>query len=866
MEIASIKIKLLSKITLASFGVFLLMALVTVIFTATSFGGHQYLKHCSNKICSLILSESYQIRSSIDPLKFKYDRLFSGKLGSINIKVSRKDIADYNQQIRQSLKAGFHGDEWKDWQTVDLQIGSENFKNVKMKLHGTSTTPIRLSSAFGLFIPRLSKKLGFDPHQKDFGLAELNASFRLKLNDDKFFNGVRNFTLISSGDDWGSTSIALTKMAKRLGAIVSVPRVVHGNFNGNDAGTYLISENIDKELLERNYGITNYGILKSNDVWDKALSIPHISMTDYTSHDKEQSGSELGSEYALGQFERLMKRVELNDIEGVTQLIELDDFARFSALEHFYGTNHSSAGDNLRYLYDFSSGKFRLILRIEADVKRRSSFDTHSRIKEGRSNLTSFDEALEPYNTNRVFQLLLTSKEFNKKRRYYLDYIVYDKDRLLGEVQESIFDLSKFSKRTSKDVLNKIHNSMAAQESLKFNISSIEQYLAYHKIYISHVLTSSTLEVLNESTFTVAVMGVKDCDGKFYKLEEKAQISPNYFNKSWLIPKKIKIPNEIECIGEIKMEGESGQIFDENIYINRRRDSPNLEIKFPEFNKLFDGNVERTKHDQWRIMPGEYNLTKTVILPIGISLKLEPGVSIQLGSDVGLLIRGDFIAIGGEEKITISAAEKSRPFASVAVLGSKPYPSKVILDNFYISGGGEGILDYVFFSGQMSIHFADVSVYRSQFSDSSSDDGLNIKYANITIDESKFIGNSGDQLDCDFCNGQLKKNYFEGSAKVKLIGDGTDGLDLSGSKLQVSDNIFLNLTDKAISIGEQSEVKLLKNSISYSNIGIAVKDGSIATLIENKFTNNQLDVTTYIKKKMYLMPKVLYADASESVL
>ena len=91
-------------------------------------------------------------------------------------------------------------------------------------------------------------------------------------------------------------------------------------------------------------------------------------------------------------------------------------------------------------------------------------------------------------------------------------------------------------------------------------------------------------------------------------------------------------------------------------------------------------------------------------------------------------------------------------------------------------------------------------------------------------------------------------------------------LDLSGSKLQVSDNIFLNLTDKAISIGEQSEVKLLKNSISYSNIGIAVKDGSIATLIENKFTNNQLDVTTYIKKKMYLMPKVFYADASESVL
>jgi parallel beta-helix repeat protein len=182
----------------------------------------------------------------------------------------------------------------------------------------------------------------------------------------------------------------------------------------------------------------------------------------------------------------------------------------------------------------------------------------------------------------------------------------------------------------------------------------------------------------------------------------------------------------------------------------------------------------------------------------------------------------------------------------------------VVLSNFDISGGSEGIFDYVYFSGQMSVHYGDVKISRSRFSDSSSDDGLNIKYSNVAIDNSRFINNIGDQLDCDFCTGQLNENYFSGSEKVKSSIEGTDGLDLSSSKVAISKNVFLNFTDKAISIGEFSEVKVINNSISYSNLGIAVKDGSIATLIENKFSNNQLDVEEYIKKKMYPLPKIFY--------
>jgi len=856
MEITSPKTKLLSKRKLIYFVLTLIVFAVAFIFSVTSFKGQQYLKNSfSEYVSNLILVESYKIRASVDPLKFNYDRLFTGKPSSINITVSRKDIEIYNQQIRKGINQGFHRDEWKEWRKVDLQIGDDKFKKIKMKLHGTSVMPIVTSNALHSFIPRFYKKIGGDPHRKDFGLGELNASFKLKLSNEKFFNGIRQFSIITAGDDWDATSIALTKMAKNLGAIVSIPRLVHGNFNGADAGVYLMSEDIDKELLERNYGITNYGILKSNDIWDKAKARAHISMTDFTSHDKEQAGSLPASEYALGQFEILMREVKINNIQGVTRLIELDDFARFSALEHFYGENHASSGDNLRYIYNFSTGRFRLALRIEGGVVLKSKF----------SDPSNFDKHLGPYDQNIIFSLLLNSKEFIEKRRNYLDFIIRNKDRLLDDVKGTISEMYELSRKTSKDGLKKIHASMESLENLKFNIAAIEKYLTYHQVYISHVLTNSALEILNESTFAINVVNIKDCEGKFYPLG-KVQISPNYLKQHWLSPRKVKIPELIKCISDINIKGKNGQIIKTNVHLNRRRDSLDLDVTFFEFSSLFDGNVRSTNIDQWQIMPGDYTLNKTIVLPFGVSLSLEPGVSMKLGPNVGILVRGDFIAIGGDEKIKISTSIDSSPFASVAVLGSKLLPSKVILDNFHISGGNEAIINNIYFSGQMSIHHADVKINRAQFSGSNSDDGLNIKYANITIEESRFFENRVDQLDCDFCKGQLNRNYFAGNESLKSFGEGTDGVDLSGSKVQLSQNIFVNLTDKAISVGELSQVELLNNSISYSNIGIAAKDGSTATLIENKFKNNLLDVSKYTKKKMYPLPKVIYAKARGSVL
>lgn len=838
---------------------FLLITILILIFFITSFTGQKILKNfLSSRLNSVILTEAYFLRSTVDPKKLNYERLFSKKPLTLNIKVSRKDISKFNEQIRLSQKKGFLDDKLKDWRKIDLQIGQDNFKNIKMKIHGTSLTPINSSYSHSSFVARLLKKININK-EKDFGLGELGVSFKLKLKNENFFNGTKNFNLISPNDDWTAGSIVLTKMAEQLGAIVSVPKLYHVYFNGSDAGIYLLSEDIKKEILERNYGINNYGIIKSNDFWDKALSIPHISMTDYTSHDKEQSGFDLASEFGLGQFEILMKHLASNNLQEVIKLIDMNDFARFSAFEHILGTNHYSSGDNLRYLYDFSSGRFGLVLRIEGPIIPRKSPFAGNMLNNPKSNLTGFDQSIGPYANNKIFQLLSKSRDFQDKRRFYLNYIIKHKDKLLKNVKEKTAEIRELSKKTSKSILQKLHISQQGFRNLIFNISEVEKYLSYHKIYTTHVITSSSLEILNESSSKLKLIGIKKCDNEFVELDNKITILPNYYKDEWLKKNVIKIPQNIECIDRLKFTSNGYEIYENNISINRRRDLSFPEISFTEFNKIFERKIKNNSNSrEWIIPSGDYTLSKTVIVPSGINLKLEPGVSIKFSPNVGLLVQGNFTALGGKEKINISPLKDTQPFTTLAILGSKDTRNKVKLDNFHIFGGKEGFINNVYFSGQMSIHYADVSIINSQFSRSSSDDGINIKNSQVDIKFSKFYNNNGDQLDCDFCKGQINDSFFEGINQNNSINVYTDGLDFSGSQMKVIDNKFMYFTDKAISIGEKSNVELRLNFISNSNIGIAVKDGSLAKLSDNKYSKNNKNVSSYIKKKMYSPPKIIY--------
>ena len=88
--------------------------------------------------------------------------------------------------------------------------------------------------------------------------------------------------------------------------------------------------------------------------------------------------------------------------------------------------------------------------------------------------------------------------------------------------------------------------------------------------------------------------------------------------------------------------------------------------------------------------------------------------------------------------------------------------------------------------------------------------------SNFIINESEFDNIYSDALDSDFSNGLIS------STKFNYIGN--DGIDTSGSTIDIRDIHIVSAFDKGISIGEKSTVIGSDIEITDSGIAVSAKD------------------------------------------
>ena len=106
-----------------------------------------------------------------------------------------------------------------------------------------------------------------------------------------------------------------------------------------------------------------------------------------------------------------------------------------------------------------------------------------------------------------------------------------------------------------------------------------------------------------------------------------------------------------------------------------------------------------------------------------------------------------------------------------------------------------------------------------------------------------------DALDVDFSNLHFNN--------INIDDAGNDCIDFSSGEYKVTHSTLNKCRDKAISIGEKT-VSFFKNvNISNSNIGIASKDSSIATINNANFKNTALCLSAYNKKQEFWGGKII---------
>lgn len=236
------------------------------------------------------------------------------------------------------------------------------------------------------------------------------------------------------------------------------------------------------------------------------------------------------------------------------------------------------------------------------------------------------------------------------------------------------------------------------------------------------------------------------------------------------------------------------------------------------------------------IASGTYAIQESIILNEEFQIEFEKDVTLLLGKDVSISLKGSVKASG----LTIKPKTNDENWNNFIIFA---YGQLSSLENLQIAGGKDSIIKGLIHSCSLCIYGGEHIMKGLRISGSKAEDSLNIKEGKVFLSDAIFENSFSDAFDCDWCDLTISQARF---SNIK-----GDGLDISGTKGTADLIEVFGAQDKGISIGEGSQFEVRNSRFDKCAIGIAVKDSSKASLVQNHFFKNSLDLSLYNKKKVW---------------
>ena len=252
-----------------------------------------------------------------------------------------------------------------------------------------------------------------------------------------------------------------------------------------------------------------------------------------------------------------------------------------------------------------------------------------------------------------------------------------------------------------------------------------------------------------------------------------------------------------------------------------------------------------TELARFEIGSGNWDVTASIIIPQGYSLKIEAGATLSFAADATLISYG-MVELAGSAAAPVQLLPlngESWPGMIVTGASGRSLLRHVVVRNTTGVSYGDWSL-----TGGVNFYVSDVEISNSQFLNSLGEDALNIIHSEFTLTEILIDGTASDAFDGDFATGIVSGSRF---INVGRAGGG-DAVDVSGSQITVVDSYFENVSDKALSVGERSEMDASGITIVNAGTGAAAKDGSVLRFSDSSVQGAAFaGLTAYIKKPEY---------------
>ena len=253
-----------------------------------------------------------------------------------------------------------------------------------------------------------------------------------------------------------------------------------------------------------------------------------------------------------------------------------------------------------------------------------------------------------------------------------------------------------------------------------------------------------------------------------------------------------------------------------------------LEQKLKDQNKtelIFMGDIEKFSSN---------NLQQTILSNTYEEIEISPNIIIRTYGN---------IKIDVDKKVKTIEIKKNSVDGRILFLKSFLKEWKITFEDMTVANSEINRRDANGLSGCINFYDSKIENIELHINKAFCEDGANFVRTNGTILKASTNNTSFDAIDLDFLNVE----FFE----LKVQESGNDCIDLSYGKYSINNSSLNKCGDKAISVGENSLLKIENFKISNSSIGIASKDSSSAELGLGYIDRVGVCITAYKKKQEF---------------
>ncbi len=252
------------------------------------------------------------------------------------------------------------------------------------------------------------------------------------------------------------------------------------------------------------------------------------------------------------------------------------------------------------------------------------------------------------------------------------------------------------------------------------------------------------------------------------------------------------------------------------------------------------------KHHRFSVLPGKWHVKESIIIPAGFDFIVHEGTTLQFAANKGVFCYGTTELNGtAANPIILEGLDENNKkgiWQGVAVMNA---PQVSIWKNVFVRNT-TGIDQAAWqLTGGVTFYKSNVVLESCTLQNNKGEDALNIIQSEFKLKNITIADTASDAFDSDFSKGLVDGGLFE---NIGMAGGG-DAIDISGSNVTVKGSKFININDKALSVGEKSVMDAYNIEVVSTGTGAASKDGSYLTLKDSTIESAKIASLMAYEKK-----------------